>query len=938
MTDAALTMCMSEIRKALGDDPRTPCYIETVHGLGYRFIALVSAEPVTLADSGFRVAEHASTTTRQSPSPHFVGREAEIEQLHKWLGRALKGERQIVFVTGEPGIGKTMLVEEFLQQAQIPSDGRLWLGRGQCIEHYGAGESYLPVLDALGRLCREPDGGRLVELLDKHAPAWLVQMPALLGPAEWKELQGRVAGVTSARMLRELADAMEVISAERPLVLRLEDLHWSDYSTVEWLGFLARRQEPARLLVLGTYRPVEVIVREHPLKNLKQELQIHGQCKELPLGLLGEAEVMEYLTLRFASPCSSEVSGGLQRSEPSARERRRILAHSIYQRTDGNPLFMVNVVDYIVQREIPNILGGAAAAQSAKALAADRIETPPSVVQMIEHNLERLNRDEQAMLEAASVAGAEFPVAAVAAMLEHPISEIEACFTRLSRQQQFIQSHGIGEWPDGTVAAQFQFLHGLYRDVLYERVPPGRRLVLHRRIAEREEEAYCDNLGEVAVELAYHYRLCANKTKTLKYLELAAERATARRAYHEAEQHYRDAIEALHTMPESPERLQHELSLLLALGSTMGATRGISAAETAEIYGRARALAKRAGSRDSIPLLWGLTLTAISQAELQTALALNREFLEIGRQNASATALFLAHNQYGSAYHFLGNLIAAREHFLEASKHYPEEEVRDLPFTPAILRLVMSGATEWRLGYPDRALSCLKEMLTTARRLNDPISICMAHYSAGQLYQLRGDWPRMLEAGDESLRLSTALQHPLLTSAAKIHLAYGRARTGELLGAADRIRDELSELAAMKWLVTRRMLLAWLTEVHLLTSEIAEARASLEQALQFNVEETLFQPELLRLRGELRLLGGYGDRDCVQLAEQDFRTAIDAARGMSAKSDELRATTSLARLLARRGRRDEAGTMLADVYGWFTEGFNTGDLRAAKLLLYELSQ
>lgn len=126
--------------------------------------------------------------------------------------------------------------------------------------------------------------------------------------------------------------------------------------------------------------------------------------------------------------------------------------------------------------------------------------------------------------------------------------------------------------------------------------------------------------------------------------------------------------------------------------------------------------------------------------------------------------------------------------------------------------------------------------------------------------------------------------------------------------------------------------------MHLLTSEIAEARASLEQALQFNVEETLFQPELLRLRGELRLLGGYGDRDCVQLAEQDFRTAIDAARGMSAKSDELRATTSLARLLARRGRRDEAGTMLADVYGWFTEGFNTGDLRAAKLLLYELSQ
>src|SRR2546428_252463 len=180
-------------------------------------------------------------------------------------------------------------------------DASMWNGRGQCIDHYGAGEAYLPVLEALGRLCREPGGKRLIELLSQHAPSWLVQMPALLSPAELEMLQRKVAGTTRERMLRELAEAVEAITAERPLVLWLEDLHWSDYSTLDWLAYLARRREPARLVVIGTYRPVEVIVQEHPLKGVKQELQQHGLCQELPLGYLSEAAVGEYLAVRFAS-------------------------------------------------------------------------------------------------------------------------------------------------------------------------------------------------------------------------------------------------------------------------------------------------------------------------------------------------------------------------------------------------------------------------------------------------------------------------------------------------------------------------------------------------------------------------------------------------------------------------------------------------------------
>jgi DNA-binding winged helix-turn-helix (wHTH) protein len=252
VTDAALTVCVSEIRKALGDDAKTPRYLETAHRLGYRFIARVSTKPVRVARSRRWDTNLHSAPHRASPTRHFVGREVELARLHKWWERALAGERKIVFVTGEPGIGKTTIVDEFLRQEQDAREETFLLGRGQCIEHYGTAEAYLPVLDALGRLCRQPGGGRLPELLDKHAPAWLVQLPALLGAADLAKLRGKAVGVTHPRMLRELTDAVEAISIEKPLVLWFEDLHWCDYSTLEWLGFVARRQEAAPLLVLGT--------------------------------------------------------------------------------------------------------------------------------------------------------------------------------------------------------------------------------------------------------------------------------------------------------------------------------------------------------------------------------------------------------------------------------------------------------------------------------------------------------------------------------------------------------------------------------------------------------------------------------------------------------------------------------------------------------------
>src|SRR5215510_12469343 len=323
VSEVVLSVCMRELRQALGDNARMPRFIETVHRRGYRFI-------------GHLPTMHPSAPPTPSPPlrvllPLLPGRAAELETLQHGLATALTGARQLLFVTGEAGLGKTTLVDVFLTAAA--RHGPLWVGRGQCLDHYGAGEAYLPILEAVERLCRGPGGPDMVEILRQQAPTWLVQMPGLVSPVALEGLQRRVLGTTQERMLREMAEALNVVTAAQPLVLVLEDLHWSDYATLDLLAALARRREPARFLVLGTYRPPDALQRGHPLHTITHELHMHGQCTELPLTLLSEAAVADYLAARFSE---AHFPAGL--------------ARLLHQRTEGNPLFMVSVVEDWVRR------------------------------------------------------------------------------------------------------------------------------------------------------------------------------------------------------------------------------------------------------------------------------------------------------------------------------------------------------------------------------------------------------------------------------------------------------------------------------------------------------------------------------------------------------------------------------------------------------------
>ncbi len=562
--EGVLKVAVAEIRKALGDDRQSPRFIETVHRRGYRFIAEIGH-----VETGARTGDGAA------PPGRTVERDAAIARLEKWLAQSFAGSRQVVFITGEAGIGKTALVETFLERSTAGDNG-VAIARGQCLEHFGEGEPYFPILEALAGLCRESARDRTIEILWQHAPMWLAQMPWLIGEAARERLKRETLGAAKERMLREIAEAIEAFTTETPLILVLEDLHWSDNSTVDLIGHLARRPGPARLLIVGTVRPAETIIKRHPLRELQRELQAHRLCAELPLELLSENAVARYIELR--------CPGGRL---PAA------LARLVHERTDGNPLFMVNVLDALVA-------DGQLARRSdgwelTAALDVINIGIPDSLQQLIEKQLERLGPDEKRILSAASVAGLEFSTRTLSGGMDAPISEIEVRCEEMCRRRLFIRPAESIQLADGSMLERYGFVHEMHRRVLYMGIPQARRVALHRRLGEFQETAYAQHLPEIAAELSVHFAEGHVYARAIHYLRLSAANAVRRYAHREAIGHLNRAVELLAHLPAA-EQAALEVAILEERG-TAWRTMDDNTAAGAD-FGRAVECARQAGRID----------------------------------------------------------------------------------------------------------------------------------------------------------------------------------------------------------------------------------------------------------------------------------------------------------------------------------------------------
>jgi DNA-binding winged helix-turn-helix (wHTH) protein len=539
------------VRSALGDRPKNSLFIETLPKRGYRFIAAVS-EPVA------SVPLVSGAATRGT----LVGRGGALEVLRETWQRSCGGERQIVFITGESGIGKTALVEEFQRQVAV-GEHSVHIAHGQCIEGYGSKEAYAPMLEALGRLCRGPQAEPIVQILSAEAPTWLAQLPALLTRERREMLQREILGATRERMVREIGDALESISAETTLVLVFEDLHWVDDSTVDLISALARRRTPAKLMLLATCRPLAGEPPGHSLKALTRDLQVHRLCREIALTPLSEAEVEEYLGAQ--SPARPPPPG---------------LSELVHRHSEGNPLFMVAALEHMAKRGLLTRAHGQWQLQVP--LEQIEFEVPDDLRHMIEAQLELLSAQERSALELASIAGAAFSASVISAATDIDSRSLENLYEELSRRHHIVKWAALQSLPDGGVTERYEFVHVIYWQVIYDRQSPGRRARLHHRIGERLAALFARRTEDVAPELAYHFEQAADWPRAIDYLRQAAEVAGRRYAHRQVDSILARALELVSHLPEA-QRAQTEPQLLAMLAAhRMGAfdARAIETYET----------------------------------------------------------------------------------------------------------------------------------------------------------------------------------------------------------------------------------------------------------------------------------------------------------------------------------------------------------------------
>jgi DNA-binding winged helix-turn-helix (wHTH) protein/tetratricopeptide (TPR) repeat protein len=869
--DAALVTCIQELRKALRDNARRPRYIQTLHRRGYRFIA----EPASasLRDPGGL----AGPVEAEQAIP--VGRGSELAQLDEALAAARGGKRQVVMVTGEAGIGKTTLVRAFLARAAQAGDLRIaW---GESAEHYGASEPYHSLLDALVRACRAPWGEGLLRALDQHAPLWLAQMPALAGPSRLRALQRRTAGATRERMHRELTEALEAAVAASPIVLWLEDLHWADVSTIDWLAAFARRPEAARLLVVGTYRSDEAHAEGHPVHAMRDELRRHGHCRELALGPLQSSVVAEYVCARF-TPSADAVASLSQ------------LATEVHRRTGGSPLFMVGVLNELVAKGVLACLDGAWSVRHH--LGGDELTIPQDLSQAIDRQIDRLRPAAARLLEVASAAGLDFSAAAVAAGAGRPSDEVERVCHDLARQYPFLHAAGVEEWPDGTVASRFRFAHALYREALYERLPAGRRAELHRRIGERLARGYGDRADDIATQLALHFERGRDAARAVVYLRNAGETAVRRSASREAAAHFGRALDLLRTLPHDRSRDQTEVAVRLALSAPLIAMHGLGSTLVEACVTEARTLCDELGDRHgrfaAHRVIWNHRLM---RDPVPTALRDARELMAEAEASQDAAELALAHRALGTSLVYAGQLGEGERVLgrgIALADRTPDADFAAYGEHPGMICRVFAAWANALMGLPEQAAQFAESGVEHARRRDDPHSLAFALVTVGLACLFQRDVDRASLVAGEVLALSQEYELPQWIAFAQEIQGWVDWQRGDPASGIELIGQALERLRATGARTHSSRMLANLAECCLAGGKPETARLHLEAAFVHRSRhgEHYYAAELYRLRALILERGG-APREAVaaSLAE-----ALATARSQGAGLLAARAAQTLA--------------------------------------------
>ncbi|WP_395666178.1 ATP-binding protein [Methylocella sp.] len=530
--ESSLSVSINALRTALGDDSKSPTYIETVSRRGYRFVAPVLVEP---EQSGPAAPERPQAEPAVLSAPLLradgrndlrVGRAAQLAALEALAAQAASGARQFVFLTGEAGIGKTTLVEMLIERLAARGVNVL---AGRCVEHFSAEEAFLPLLEAIEDGAARAGSEAFRKALRDHAPTWVAEIPGVVPAEDLAALRHDVLGATRERRLREFADLFERLGAQGPWLLALEDLHWSDLATLDALSRLAHGRGRAPLLVVATYRKPDVALSDHPVGRLHQELHVRGLCAELPLSGLSQPNVERYLELRLGGETTSDLGA------------------QVFWRTQGQPLFLVALVEYFVTQGMIVEVEGRWAPSALKPISQDGM--PRDLAEAIARRIDRLAPNDQRMLEIASAAGAKFSAALVAAAMRREVGDVEEACEALARGGQALAPDGVEEWPDGAIAGRYRFQHALYQEFLQQRLAPGQRAQAHRLFGERLERAYAGRTQEVASTLAAYFEQGRDFARAARFLEEAAAQAAKRLNNREAAVYLDRALALVDRLP-----------------------------------------------------------------------------------------------------------------------------------------------------------------------------------------------------------------------------------------------------------------------------------------------------------------------------------------------------------------------------------------------------
>jgi serine/threonine protein kinase/predicted ATPase len=857
---------------------------------------------------------------RRSPGPGrrpTVGRADERAALRAAFEAAADGQGSVLCVTGEPGLGKTTLVEDALEE--LADGGWLYgIARGRCSERLAGAEAYLPLLEALDSLLRGPEGASAAPVMRLLAPSWYAQLApggAPPGPN----------GASQERLKREFCAFVEEISRLRPLVLFLDDVHWADPSTTDLLAYLGDRCGDRRLLVVLAYRATELALGRHALGPVKLELQARGLCREVAVGLLGPPDVERYLAASFPG-----------------HEFPAEFAEVLYRRTEGHPLFLADLLDDLSERGAIAAAGGRwALAQAVPDL---QPELPESVRALIRRKVDRLGESHCQLLAAAGVQGAEFDAAVVARVLGREAADVEDGLAELDRAHAFVRFVREHELPDRTPTARYAFAHGLYQNALYASLQPARRVALSAAVARALLDHYGERNPAVATELALLFEAARDFPGAACHFLYAAEHAVGVAAHQEAAVLARRGLDLLRSLPDTPARAGQELTLLLALGVSLVATRGFASPEVEQAYARARALCERDDDVSTlVPVLYGLWNVYLVRCDFPACEALAARVFGLAHDQADPVFLQVAHNVLQQPLFHRGELAAARRHQQEGFALYDPARHRGLTAVygedPGVGCLVYGAVTLWHLGYPDQAVRSAEAGRRLAEGLGHPFNVAQALYFGAVTRQCRREPERVEELAEALTELCREEGYALLLAGGAVLHGWSLARRGRAEEGVGKMRQGLADWQATGALSHRPYHLALLAEALAAAGRPGEGLTSLDeaQALCAATGEGFHEAELHRLRGSL-LLGQVPRTSEPTEAEGCFRQALDVARRQGAKSLELRAATSLGRLWSDQGRGAEARPLLAECRGWFAEGFDSLDYREAGELLERLGQ